>query len=63
MNEKITAIQKGSSDINPYGAVSKTEFFAVAAEYFFERPDLFKTKHPQLFALMEKAFIQQPTTK
>jgi MtfA peptidase len=63
MNEKIAVIQKGSSDINPYGAVSKTEFFAVAAEYFFERPDLFKTKHPQLFALMEKAFIQQPATK
>src|SRR5206468_5058919 len=56
MNETIEKIKQGNSDINPYGATSKTEFFAVAAEYFFQRPDLFKENHPELFVLMENIF-------
>ena len=56
--KKIEEIKKGKSDINPYGATSQTEFFAVASEYFFERPQLFKTKHPELYALMEHIFKQ-----
>src|SRR6266496_2120548 len=59
MNETIEKIKQGNSDINPYGATSKTEFFAVAAEYFFQRPDLFKQNHPELFALMERIFHQR----
>jgi len=42
-----------------YGTTSHAEFFAVAAEYFFNRPDLFKTNHPELFTLMEKIFNQR----
>lgn len=63
MHENIKAIIAKRSDINPYGATSKTEFFAVTAEYFFERPDLFKTKHPQLFEMMEEIFRQYPAAK
>lgn len=63
IKESIDEIKKGKSDINPYGSVSNTEFFAVAAEYFFERPDLLKVKHPELSELMEKAFQQKPETK
>ncbi|MES2764122.1 MAG: zinc-dependent peptidase, partial [Bacteroidota bacterium] len=37
---------------------SQTEFFAVASEYFFERPELLKSKHPELYALMEQIFKQ-----
>jgi len=59
MNEAIEEIKQGNSDINPYGATSRTEFFAVAAEYFFQRPDLFKENHPELFALMEKIFLNR----
>ncbi|WP_153797867.1 zinc-dependent peptidase [Foetidibacter luteolus] len=62
MNESIQEIKKGRSDINPYGSTNKAEFFAVAAEYFFERPGLFKKKHPELYELMEEAFNQQPAT-
>ena len=62
MNESITEIKKGISDINVYGASSKTEFFAVAAEYFFERPDLLQKNHPQLFELLEAAFHQISAT-
>ncbi len=59
INKKIKDIIKQKSDINEYGATSETEFFAVASEYFFERPQLLKRKHPELYALLEKAFNQK----
>jgi len=60
IREEIEQIRKGESDIDVYGATNEAEFFAVAGEYFFERPDLMATKHPELFALMEKAFRRKP---
>jgi Mlc titration factor MtfA (ptsG expression regulator) len=56
VQKKITAMLKGKSDINIYGATNEAEFFAVASEYFFERPDLLKKKHPDLYALLEEVF-------
>ncbi|HEY8396330.1 MAG TPA: zinc-dependent peptidase, partial [Flavihumibacter sp.] len=61
IHRKMQEIREDESDINPYGATSQTEFFAVAAEYFFERPDLLKTKHPKLYRMMEKIFRQEPS--
>jgi MtfA peptidase len=63
MHKEIDAILKNRSDINPYGATSKTEFFAVTSEYFFERPQLFKERHSELFKLMEEIFDQTPMIK
>jgi len=60
VHQKMKDILASRSDINPYGATSKTEFFAVVAEYFFERPDLLKSKHPQLYNMLEKIFKQDP---
>lgn len=62
IREKIAEIRSGNSDIDDYGATSETEFFAVAAEYFFERPQLFEQKHPELYALMVKIFRREPET-
>ncbi len=62
MLEKIQAIKQKESDMNPYGATNEAEFFAVASEYFFERPILFQQKHPRLYELMEKIFRQSPVT-
>lgn len=56
MHAEISRIKTNDSDINPYGITNESEFFAVAAEYFFERPDLFAEKHAELFQLMEKIF-------
>ena len=56
IHSEMEKIKDGDSDIDAYGYTNKSEFFAVAAEYFFERPDLFKEKHPQLFEMMEKIF-------
>lgn len=55
-HKKIKEIMKNRSDINPYGATSKAEFLAVVAEYFFERPDLLKKKHPELYNILEAIF-------
>ena len=58
--ENIKAINEGNSDINTYGATNKAEFFAVAAEYFFKRPDLFKERHESLYNMMVQIFNQSP---
>ncbi len=60
MHQMIKEILDGNDDINPYGATSQAEFFAVAAEYFFERPDLLQSRHPALYELLEKIFHQDP---
>lgn len=63
----LQLIQKGikdiiddRSDINPYGARNQAEFFAVVSEYFFERPDLLQSNHPELYELLVKIFRQRP---
>ena len=56
IQEKIKEIQNQRSDIDPYGATKPSEFFAVASEYFFERPHLFEKKHPQLYSIMQDIF-------
>lgn len=56
MQEGIKNIYNNRSDINPYGATNQAEFLAVAAEYFFERPDLLKEKHPELYLMLEQMF-------
>src|SRR5690606_14485790 len=56
IHKKMEAINDDKSDIRQYGGTSQAEFFAVAAEYFFERPDLLKRKHPQLYKMMEMCF-------
>ena len=60
MHENIQLIMDNRSDINPYGATNQAEFFAVVAEYFFERPDLLQSKHPELYELLETIFRQHP---
>lgn len=62
VNKNIDAILSGASDINYYGASNKAEFFAVASEYFFNYPELFKENHPQLFDAMCNIFNQNPIT-
>ena len=63
IQKKIDEIYIGRSDINPYGATNSSEFFAVACEYFFERPKLLKSKHPELYDLLENIFNQDLAAK
>ncbi len=59
INKNIEAIKRGESDINYYGATNKAEFFAVASEYFFTSPLLFKENHPDLYDALRKIFNTQ----
>jgi Mlc titration factor MtfA (ptsG expression regulator) len=63
IRKETELIKKRKSDINSYGATSQTEFFAVAGEYFFERPEQLKTNHPELYELMSQVFQQDMTLK
>ncbi|MTI37903.1 peptidase [Fulvivirga lutimaris] len=59
--KQTSKILANSSDINPYGATNMQEFFAVASEYFFERPHLLKEKHSELYDALSGIFNQDLT--
>jgi len=61
IREKIKDIHLNQSDINPYAGTNPVEFFAVAAEYFFERPHLLQSKHPELYKRLTVIFNQDPS--
>jgi hypothetical protein len=48
--------------IDSYGATNPAEFFAVATEFFFERPVQLKEHHPQLYAELRSFYIQDPAS-
>lgn len=58
IHKGMEAINDNHSDIRNYGGTNQAEFFAVASEYFFERPDLLKKKHPELYKMLVKCFNQ-----
>ncbi len=58
VRSEMEAIERGDSDIDDYATTNKAEFFAVVAEYFFNRPAAFAEHHPRLFALLERVFQQ-----
>ena len=60
MHKEIHKIEDGHSDINPYATTNEAEFFAVVSEYFFEKPDQFQTKHPELYEMLSRIFAQDP---
>jgi Mlc titration factor MtfA (ptsG expression regulator) len=63
IHEEMHRIEKGKSDINPYALTNEAEFFAVVSEYFFEKPDQFKEKHPELYERMADMFLQDLAKK
>lgn len=56
MRRNIQDIRANQSDINPYASTNPQEFLAVVAEYFFERPGLMRTRHPELYEMLEQMF-------
>jgi Mlc titration factor MtfA (ptsG expression regulator) len=49
-----------STIIDPYGAESEGEFFAVVTELFFEKPNKFLQRHPELYAELQKYYGLNP---
>jgi len=60
MHAEMERIDDNKSDINPYAITNEAEFFAVVSEYFFEKPELLKDKHPDLYHALSRIFAQQP---
>ena len=58
LENTMNAIRRGESDINPYGATSAVECFAVVSEYFFEQPEVFASKHPELIEMLEIIYLK-----
>ena len=58
IDKKIDEIRAGKSDIRDYGGTSRIEFFAVLGEYFFEKPQLLKKRHPELYVMLVEIFDQ-----
>ncbi len=58
VRRKMEELRRGRSDIDPYGLTNEAEFFAVATEYFFERPGVMQRKHPELYAMLARVFRQ-----
>jgi len=63
VRRKMAEIDRGDSDINPYALTNEAEFFAVASEYFFERPGVMKKAHPELYSMLERVFHQNLSSR
>jgi Mlc titration factor MtfA (ptsG expression regulator) len=61
MHQEIHKIEAGHSDIDVYATTNEAEFFAVVSEYFFEKPEQFQTKHPELYEMLCRIFGQKPS--
>lgn len=46
--------------IDPYGAESPSEFFAVVTECFFNRPGKLQERHPELYEIFAEYYHQDP---
>lgn len=49
--------------LDRYGATNAAEFFAVATEFFFERPAKFETLHRELYAELKGFYRQDPIAR
>lgn len=58
VRRKMAEIDRGDSDIDSYALTNEAEFFAVATEYFFERPGIMRKKHPLFYRMLERVFRQ-----
>ncbi|MFW5955689.1 MAG: M90 family metallopeptidase [Rhodothermales bacterium] len=60
VDREMRRIRQGHSILRRYGATNRAEFFAVAVENFFERPDVMASRHPELFAALTAFFGYDP---
>ena len=51
-------IQSGKSIYNDYKQVDRDQYFAVAIEYFFERPEHFQANQPEMYLALSKLLRQ-----
>jgi MtfA peptidase len=62
--ELVRAIRDGHpTSLDPYGATSPAEFFAVVTEAFFERPRDLRGRHPALYEQLRTFYRQDPAAR
>lgn len=59
VRKQMNKIKRNNSDIDPYALTNEAEFLAVASEYFFDSPEKFERKHPELYEYMAKIFHKE----
>lgn len=55
--------QKRPTLLDPYGATSLSEFFAVATEAFFELGPSVRERHPDLYGILADFYRQDPASR
>lgn len=60
VRKETKRVRLGRSMLRRYAAKNAAEFFAVAVENFFERPDVMEERHPELYAALEALFNLDP---
>jgi len=59
----LDAVDRGEDTfLDPYAAEDPAEFFAVATEDFFDRPDELGEAHPRLYALLREFYALDPAS-
>ncbi len=62
--ELIDALERGEPTLlDAYGATNAAEFFAVATEFFFERPRALRQRHPALYEQLQGFYRQDPAQR
>lgn len=56
VSENMQKIINGESDINSYATTSRAEFLCVVSEYFFNLPEKFGERHPDLNKYLRKMY-------
>ena len=59
---RANAEQGEPAVLDHYGATSPAEFFAVATETFFEKPDELQARHPLLYEELKKFYRLDPSS-
>lgn len=62
VRRNLSQIINRQSDIDSYSLTNKGEFLAVVSEYFFNKPEIFKERHGDIYELLTMIFHQDPLT-
>lgn len=62
VDREMRRVRSRNSMLRSYAATNRMEFFAVAVENFFERPDAMASGHPELFDALRTFFNLDPRT-
>ncbi len=60
MRKEFEKVHKGKSVLRQYAGTNEAEFFAVAVEVFFEKPELLEKKAPEVYEQLVEFFRQDP---